>query len=88
MRQYKISTQDLTQSNENDCVLSPEDPIHQLMGPSQLGGLGGMTALNQYKALQQWPVVGTNKGQIQREQNIKPGTSEWFKLWFGKDQGQ
>lgn len=26
----------------------------------------------------------TNLGQIQRERNIKPGTDEWFKLWFSK----
>ena len=28
--------------------------------------------------------AGTNLGQIQREQNIRPGTDEWFKLWFAK----
>ena len=27
---------------------------------------------------------GTNLGQIQRERNIRPGTDEWFKLWFAK----
>jgi hypothetical protein len=26
----------------------------------------------------------TNLGQIQRERNIRPGTDEWFKLWFAK----
>lgn len=26
----------------------------------------------------------TNLGQIQREQNIRPGTDEWFRLWFSK----
>lgn len=25
-----------------------------------------------------------NRGQIMRERNIKPGTDEWFKLWFAK----
>lgn len=25
-----------------------------------------------------------NRGQIMRDQNIKPGTDEWFKLWFAK----
>lgn len=29
-------------------------------------------------------ITGTEKAQIQREQNIKPGTKEWFKLWFAK----
>lgn len=27
---------------------------------------------------------GTNLAQIQREQNIRPGTDEWFRLWFAK----
>lgn len=24
---------------------------------------------------------------IEREQNIKPGTKEWFELWFKRDSG-
>ena len=27
-----------------------------------------------------------NKAQYMRENNIKPGTQEWFKLWFAKPQ--
>lgn len=27
---------------------------------------------------------GTNLGQIQRGRNIRPGSDEWFKLWFSK----
>jgi len=27
-------------------------------------------------------VTGTEKGRLQKEHNIKPGTPEWFKLWF------
>lgn len=27
---------------------------------------------------------GTNLGQIQRERNIRPGSDEWFRLWFAK----
>jgi hypothetical protein len=29
-------------------------------------------------------IIGSEKGKTQREQNIKPGTDEWFKLWFAK----
>ena len=28
--------------------------------------------------------VGTQKAQYQRKHNIKPGTEEWFKLWFAQ----
>jgi hypothetical protein len=28
--------------------------------------------------------IGTNKGEYQRQHNIRPGTEEWFKLWFAR----
>lgn len=28
--------------------------------------------------------VGTKKAEYQRKHNIKPGTNEWFKLWFAQ----
>lgn len=84
MRQYRITSADLNQSSEIDCVLSPDDPIHQLKGVSQLGGLGSNEALQSYAAQQKQIVISSNKGQIAREQNIKPGTDDWFKHWFGE----
>ena len=29
-------------------------------------------------------ITGNEKAQIQRDQNIGPGTDEWFQLWFSK----
>jgi|TARA_B110000438_G_scaffold237164_1_gene234481 hypothetical protein len=29
-------------------------------------------------------IIGSEKGKTQREKNIKPGTDEWFKLWFSR----
>jgi hypothetical protein len=29
-------------------------------------------------------VTATEKAQLMREHNIKPGTEAWFKLWFSK----
>tara|TARA_B100000085_G_scaffold168578_1_gene153419 strand:- start:96 stop:302 length:207 start_codon:yes stop_codon:yes gene_type:complete len=28
--------------------------------------------------------IGTKKAQYQRKHNIKPGSAEWFKLWFAQ----
>lgn len=28
--------------------------------------------------------IGTKKAQYQRKHNIRPGTDEWFKLWFSQ----
>jgi hypothetical protein len=85
MKQYRITKDDVPQSSEDDCYLAPTDPIHELMATAIMGGLGGQARLAKYKATLRQPVVGSNKGQIQREQNIRPGTEEWFQLWFGKN---
>lgn len=84
MKQYRITTQDLNQDSNDDCYLAPDDPIHELKALAGLGGLGGEARLQEYRANQgsNISVTGSNKGKIQREQNIKPGTPEWFKLWF------
>jgi hypothetical protein len=85
MKQYRITASDIVPQEDNDAYLAPEDPVHELKAASALGGLGGMERLMDYRAQQRTPVVGSNKGQIQREQGIKPGTEEWFKLWFGQN---
>lgn len=84
MKEYRITTADLTEQSPDDCYLAPDDPIHELKIASYLGGLGSDARLQEYKASLNTVIVGSNKGQIQREKNIKPGTDEWFKLWFGK----
>ena len=85
MKQYSITASDLTPKSNDDCYLDPSDPIHDLMPAAAMGGLGSMEALSKYNSLLKPAVVGSNKGQIQQEQGIKPGTDEWFKLWFGKN---
>ena len=88
MRQYKITSADLNPPSDDDCYLSPDDPIHQLKAVSQLGGMGSMAALAQYNSLQTPQIVGSDKGRIAREQDIKPGTEQWFKHWFGGNNGK
>ena len=29
-------------------------------------------------------ITGTEKAEIQRKENIRPGDKEWFHLWFSK----
>jgi hypothetical protein len=29
-------------------------------------------------------LTGTEKRRLEREHNIKPGTPEWFQLWFSR----
>jgi hypothetical protein len=85
MKQYRITANDIVPSGDDDCYLAPEDPIHELKAAAMMGGLGAAERLADYRATLRQPVVGSNKGQLQREQGIKPGTEEWFQLWFGKN---
>ena len=85
MKQYRITAQDLNQSSDDDCYLAPDDPVHEIKALAGLGGgLGGQARLHEYRASQgsNISVTGNENGRIQQEQNIKPGTPEWFQLWF------
>lgn len=84
MRQYRITTADINQDTNEDCYLAPEDPIHELKALAGLGGLGGQARLHEYRANQgsNISVTGDSKGELMKQHNIKPGTPEWFKLWF------
>lgn len=88
MKQYKITTDHLPQDSDDDCYLAPEDPIHELKIVQTLAGLGANERLAEYRSkLNQGSnitVTATENARIQREQNIKPGTPEWFKLWFSR----
>jgi hypothetical protein len=50
----------------------------------QIKKLAGIT---EFKGLQPYGgsnirITGNEKGELQKKHNIKPGTEEWFKLWF------
>lgn len=93
MKQYRITSENLNQDSADDAYLSPDDPIHELKIVQYLAGLGSQQRLAEYRAKvaemnQQTAqgsnisVTGSEKARLQRELGIKPGTPEWFRLWF------
>lgn len=85
-REYRITTANVTAPSDNDCVLSPDDPASDIQRLQFLGGIGVCSRLHEYNA--QAP-EGSNisktameKVRIMKEQDIQPGTPEWFQLWF------
>jgi len=87
IEQYRITTQDLNQDSPDDCYLAPNDPIQELKILSGMGGLGGAARLHEYRAEQSsygetFGQAGSEKTQIMKDKNIRPGDAEWFKLWF------
>jgi hypothetical protein len=73
--QRRITAADFLPKEEDDCFLAPDDPVHEYMGVPKLAEPQIIINKNN----------GSEKARIMREQNIKPGTEEWFKLWFKKD---
>lgn len=84
MKQYRITTENILTDSPDDCYLAPDDPIHALKAAHSLDGLGSAEKLREYSAVNANVTFNDNRGTIQREQNIKPGTDEWFKLWFSR----
>lgn len=77
MKQYRITAEMFNPAGNDTSV--PDAYVD----PAQLQEYGVFAnpshAPSVTHAVQQYP----NKGRIQQEQNIKPGTDEWFQLWFG-----
>jgi hypothetical protein len=51
-----------------------------------LAGIKNRPNMQEYKgyAGSNISVTGNEKAQLMKKHNIKPGTDEWFKLWFSK----
>jgi hypothetical protein len=56
-------------------------PGKEIDSIDDLKRLAGVTGTSYGETISQ---NGTNFGQIQRERNIRPGSDEWFRLWFSK----
>lgn len=82
-KQYYITSNNISHDSPDDCYLAPDDPIQELKIAGYLGGLGSTERLAEYRNKMSQPVFGSDNGRIAREQDIKPGTAEWFQHWFG-----
>lgn len=84
MKQYRITTDNLNQDSPDDCFLDKNDPIYELKSLQYLAGLGHSARLHEYRVDQgsNISVTGNEKGELMKKNNIKPGTPEWFQLWF------
>jgi hypothetical protein len=53
----------------------------------ELENLKRLAGINEFKGYSAYEgsnisVTGSEKRRLEREKNIKPGTDEWFQLWF------
>ena len=49
-----------------------------------LAGIGNRAVMQEYKGFagSNISVTGNEKGELMKKHDIRPGTEEWFKLWF------
>ena len=54
------------------------------MDINDLKRLAGITEFKGFKPYEgsNISITGNEKGELMKKHNIKPGTSEWFQLWF------
>ena len=51
---------------------------------AELQKLAGITERKKSKSLSNISHTANEKAQIMKKKKIKPGTPEWFKLWFSR----
>jgi hypothetical protein len=96
MKQFRITTENSGPIDSNDdCVLPPNDPVHEIKRLQYLGGLGSEARLHEYRAEvnrhnkainngSNISLTGNEKAELMKKNDIRPGTPEWFKLWFSR----
>lgn len=89
MQQRRFTSRDFVpegETGEPDAVLDDNDPIHKL---KELAGLKQSASVSEpdnddgsFGA--KMSGYASNLHQIERDKGIKPGTPEWFRLWFAR----
>jgi len=51
-----------------------------------LAGIGNRAVMQEYRGFagSNISVTGNEKGELMKKHNIRPGTEEWFRLWFAR----
>lgn len=90
-KQYQLKSSDFYSTEDllPEAVLDEADPIMDL---KRLAGMGNESSLNEYTGYNSIPKTETSnvshtaneKIIYQQENNVQPGSSEWFRLWFSK----
>ena len=60
------------------------EPVSFSEPDTSIDDLKRLAGVNQPSFGSEMSKNATNLGQIQRERNIRPGTDEWFRLWFAQ----
>jgi hypothetical protein len=92
-KELKLTSSDFYTTDDliPEAVLDAADPIQELRQLSGMERLGNQGRLQEYTGEGSVSTEGSNvsktameKVDYQNDNNIQPGTPEWFRLWFSK----
>jgi hypothetical protein len=85
MKQYRVTSENINLNSDDDCYLDPNDPVNEIKVLQHLGGINSVGRLQEYRLAQQGSNISTTaneNAELMKKHNIRPGTPEWFQLWF------
>lgn len=77
-KEYSFKTKSYSNELIPETVLDQNDPVHQLQ---QLSGINNIDSVKSFTSVTE---QANEKIKYQNNNNIQPGTPEWFRLWFSK----
>jgi hypothetical protein len=85
MKQYRITSSNFVlpgETGDPDAYMDPDD----LTRLKEMAGIGSGIPKAPAPSTKDVNIsnTGTEKAQLMRKHNIKPGTPEWFQLWFSR----
>jgi len=85
MKQYRITSSNFVlpgETGDPDAYMDPDD----LARLKEMAGIGSGIPKAPAPSTEDINIsnTGTEKAELMRKHNIKPGTPEWFQLWFSR----
>ena len=85
-KQHRITTATFRTEGDDPTVPDAYVDPKALAELRKLAGIDSLNLLKPYSVTDEnISSVGTDRGAYMRKHNIKPGTDEWFKLWFARE---
>ena len=84
MKQFRITTETFrTQGDDPTIPDAYVDPA-ELARMKKLAGIDGLGIMEKSGDSPVDGHIGSDNAEYQRKNDIRPGTDEWFKLWFAR----
>ena len=88
-KQYSFKTQDYINDHIPDAILDEGDELNDIKQLAGVGNKGSLTEYAGYGSLNRTDgsntsITAVEKIAYQNDNDVKPGSPEWFRLWFSK----